>query len=378
MAVVGIQPGSATADAQREAYAGLPVLGGDLVVHQKKNGARSTTKATDAPISVPGTTPAIAAATAGKSAVASSAAKSAKADDVRKVIWAATGKPVLAWETVLTGTQADGTPSRRHVITDADNGKELFSYEAIETGVGNTMYSGQVTLGTSPSYTLTDTSRGGSKTYDLNGGTSGTGTLFTNATDIWGNGLPSHRETAAADAHYAAAVTWDFYKNELGRNGMRGNGVAANSRVHYGNGYANAIGDVHEVGRGGAVAGLAQSSGRLASGWWSQRFTVSPTLSSLSAGPLMWAGTMRSSCSRASRAGGTAWEHCGHLLGVGGVVQHDQHAPSLDQAPVGPDLRLYVQRDEATPRAARKARTATAGATGGSPDGSKPRRSTYN
>jgi hypothetical protein len=58
---------------------------------------------------------------------------------------------------VVTGTQADGTPSRRHVITDADNGKELFSCEAIETGVGNTMYSGQVTLGTSPSYTLTRT-----------------------------------------------------------------------------------------------------------------------------------------------------------------------------------------------------------------------------
>ncbi|MEU7024821.1 M4 family metallopeptidase, partial [Streptomyces sp. NPDC046203] len=202
-----------------------------------------TTKATGARISVPTTAPAVAAATAGKSAVAASDAKAAKAGGTRKVIWAAAGKPVLAWETVVTGTQADGTPSRRHVITDATSGKELFSYESIETGVGNTMYSGQVTLGTSGSYTLTDASRGGFKTYDLKGATTGTGTLFTNTTDVWGNGLVSHRESAAADAHYAAATTWDFYKNELGRNGLRGDGVPANSRVHYGNGYANAFFD---------------------------------------------------------------------------------------------------------------------------------------
>ncbi|MEU3609715.1 M4 family metallopeptidase [Streptomyces sp. NPDC035033] len=205
-------------------YEGLPVLGGDLVVHQRKNGARSTTKATSARISVPTTT-----------------AGAARDGSARKVIWAATGKPVLAWETVEKGLQHDGTPSERHVVTDAATGKELHSYEAIETGVGNTQYSGQVTLGTAPGYTLTDTARGGHKTYDLKGATSGTGTLFTNSTDTWGNGLASHRETAAADAHYGAAVTWDFYKNELGRNGIRGDGVAAYSRVHYGNAYVNAF-----------------------------------------------------------------------------------------------------------------------------------------
>ncbi len=204
-------------------YDGLPVLGGDLVVHQRKNGARSTTKATSARIAVPTTT-----------------AERAR-EGARKVIWAAGGKPVLAWETVEKGLQHDGTPSERHVVTDAATGKELHSYEAIETGVGNTQYSGQVTLGTAPGFTLTDTARGGHKTYDLAGGTNGTGTLFTNSTDTWGNGLAGNRETAAADAHYGAAVTWDFYKNELGRNGIRGDGVAAYSRVHYGNAYVNAF-----------------------------------------------------------------------------------------------------------------------------------------
>lgn len=80
-------------------------------------------------------------------------------------------------------------------MTDAKTGAKLFEWQAIETGVGNTMYSGQVTLGTAPSYTLTDTGRGGHKTYNLNGGTSGTGTLFSNTTDTWGNGLPANKET---------------------------------------------------------------------------------------------------------------------------------------------------------------------------------------
>ncbi|MFE0736543.1 M4 family metallopeptidase [Streptomyces sp. NPDC058855] len=222
-------------------YDGLPVLGGDLVVHRKKSGAHAATKATGARISVPTTTAAVPAAAAGKAALASGENQAENPTSTRKVIWAATGRPTLAWETVVTGLQHDGTPSERHVVTDATTGKELYSYEAVATGTGHTQYSGQVTLGTAPSYTLTDTARGGHKTYDLKGATSGTGTLFTNTTDIWGNGLATHRETAAADAHYGAAVTWDFYKNELGRNGIRGDGAAAYSRVHYGNAYVNAF-----------------------------------------------------------------------------------------------------------------------------------------
>ncbi|MFD7257889.1 M4 family metallopeptidase [Streptomyces sp. NPDC059874] len=208
-------------------YAGLPVLGGDLVVHLKKDGSRKTTKGTEARI-------------------APAAARSLKAAPAgaRQVVWAATGTPVFAYEAVVTGTQPDGTPSERHVITDAATGAELWAYEAIETGTGTSQYSGSVTLGTTPSgstYNLTDAGRGGHKTYDLNGGTTGTGSLFTDADDKWGDGLATNRQTAAVDAAYGAAVTWDFYQAELGRNGIAGDGKAAYSRVHYGNAYVNAF-----------------------------------------------------------------------------------------------------------------------------------------
>ncbi|MGW3990030.1 M4 family metallopeptidase [Streptomyces sp. NPDC004830] len=230
-------------------YAGLPVLGGDLVVHTSKSGAaKGVTRATKAAIKVASLKPAIAAAKAEKQALtlaeAAGSAKTEATSEPRKVVWAASGKPVLAYETVVGGLQEDGTPNELHVITDAATGKKLYEYQAIETGTGNTTYSGQVTLTTTKSgtsYNLTDASRGGHKTYNLNRGTSGTGTLFSGADDIWGNGSPSNAETAGADAHYGAQVTWDFYKSAFGRSGIRGDGRAAYSRVHYGNNYVNAF-----------------------------------------------------------------------------------------------------------------------------------------
>ncbi|MEU1519973.1 M4 family metallopeptidase [Streptomyces sp. NPDC005811] len=230
-------------------YAGLPVLGGDLVVDTAKSGAtEAVRKATGAAIKVASLTPTVTAAKAEKQALtlakADGAAGAATDRAPRKVIWAANGTPVLAYETVVGGLQEDGTPNELHVVTDAATGKKLYEYQGIETGTGNTMYSGTVTLGTSQSgstYNLTDAARGNHKTYNLNRGTSGTGTLFSGSDDVWGNGAASNAETAGADAHYGAALTWDYYKNVHGRSGIRGDGVGAYSRVHYGNAYVNAF-----------------------------------------------------------------------------------------------------------------------------------------
>ncbi|MFF4547952.1 M4 family metallopeptidase [Streptomyces sp. NPDC001406] len=234
-------------------YAGLPVLGGDLVVHTPPAslaaGTVSTTFNNKHAIKVASTT-----ATFTKAAAETKALKTARAldakkpstDSARKVIWAGNGTPKLAWETVIGGFQDDGTPSQLHVITDATSGKELYRYQAIKTGTGNTQYSGTVSLTTTLSgstYQLYDTTRGGHKTYNLNRGTSGTGTLFTDSDDVWGDGTGSNTQTAGADAAYGAQETWDFYKNTFGRSGIKNDGVAAYSRVHYGSSYVNAFWD---------------------------------------------------------------------------------------------------------------------------------------
>ncbi|MCI3245489.1 M4 family metallopeptidase [Streptomyces spinosisporus] len=233
-------------------YDGLPVLGGDLIVDTARSGATThVVKATNAAIKVSDVTPDITRAAAEKQAVQRAKAlgsTKAAADSARKVIWAASGKPVLAYETVVGGLQDDGTPNQLHVITDAATGEKLYEYQGIETatGTGNTQYSGTVSLTTTQSgstYTLNDGDRGGHKTYNLNHGTSGTGTLFSQTSNTWGNGTTSNAATAGADAHYGAAETWDFYKSTFGRTGIKNNGVGAYSRVHYGNSYVNAFWD---------------------------------------------------------------------------------------------------------------------------------------
>ncbi|MER6145230.1 M4 family metallopeptidase [Streptomyces sparsogenes] len=230
-------------------YDGLPVLGGDLVVEESRSGAvRSVAKATKARVKVADTTATVAPATAEKAAVKAANAQGSRKTEAerapRKVIWAAKGTPRLAYETVVGGLQEDGTPNELHVITDATTGAKLFEFQGVKEGTGNSQYSGQVALGTSGgsgSYNLTDAGRGGHKTYNLNRGTSGTGTLFTDADDVWGNGTTGDAATAGVDAHYGAALTWDYYKNVHGRTGIRGDGVGAYSRVHYSSNYVNAF-----------------------------------------------------------------------------------------------------------------------------------------
>ncbi|MDH6619520.1 Zn-dependent metalloprotease [Streptomyces sp. SAI-135] len=237
-------------------YDGLPVLGGDLVVHESKSGAtEGVSKATNKTIKVASLTPKITVAKAETQAL--SAAKAAgsdktAADGARKVVWAGSGTPVLAYETIVGGFQDDGTPNQLHVITDAATGNKLFEYQGIEnaTGTGKSLYSGTVSLETTLSgstYQLTDGTRGGHKTYNKAHGTSSSaGTLFTDADNVWGTGAASSSttdQTAAVDAAYGAAETWDFYKSTFGRSGIKNNGVAAYSRVHYGNAYVNAFWD---------------------------------------------------------------------------------------------------------------------------------------
>ncbi|MGC2998126.1 M4 family metallopeptidase [Streptomyces sp. G35A] len=230
-------------------YDGLPVLGGDLVVQGRQPGeADSVVKATRAAVKPATTTAKVPAARAERQALSAAKAEDAKGADVdrapRKVVWAAEGKPVVAYETVVGGLQHDGTPQELHVITDATTGEKLYEWEAVQNGTGHTVYSGTVDLTTTQSgssYNLTDGARGGHKTYNLNRGTSGTGTLFSGSDDVWGDGTPSNPESAAADAHYGAALTWDYYKNVHGRSGIRGDGKGAYSRVHYGNNYVNAF-----------------------------------------------------------------------------------------------------------------------------------------
>ena len=134
----------------------------------------------------------------------------------------------------MNGVRRDRTPSVLHVVVELDRqGAVRRSADEIKTGTGNSMYSGTVAIGTSGSagdYTMTDPTRGGNNTTDLRGATSGTGTLFTDADDVWGNGTDRRpRRPPASTRTTAPQTTWDYYKNVLGRNGIVNDGIGAYS-----------------------------------------------------------------------------------------------------------------------------------------------------
>jgi Zn-dependent metalloprotease len=66
---------------------------------------------------------------------------------------------------------------------------------------------------------------------------------YSNASNVWGDGKPAvgfpygneestTAQTAAVDAHFGMATTWDFYKNVFGREGVDGDGSSLVTIVH--------------------------------------------------------------------------------------------------------------------------------------------------
>ncbi|WP_431676923.1 M4 family metallopeptidase [Kitasatospora sp. KL5] len=243
-------------------FAGLPVLGGDLIVHQSAQGAiRSTDRAVKGSIAPATLTPKLSATQAAAKAHGAVAATVGVSDGdepalasvdpagaAQLVVWAASGKPRLAHRTTVGGVRTDGTPSSRVVVTDAATGEVLSTHEQVQTatatGSGTGVFVGTVALTTdrtASAYELRDATRGGQYTVSMNGKKGGKGTLYTDADNVWGNGSAADGQSAAVDAQYGAAATWDFYKNTFGRLGIRNDGIGAYSRVHYGRDYSNAF-----------------------------------------------------------------------------------------------------------------------------------------
>ena len=241
-------------------YRGLPVIGGDFVVHSRNGKVTkvSQTLKTSA-------RPSLAARISSDQAIVEAGAHFAPrflgAPTARKVVYARGASPVLAHEVVLRGFKADQTESIMHYIIDATSGRVLDQWDDVKTarpgpggggscagataatGTGKSLMVGSVTLNTTKcgnQYRMVDSTRGNGATHNMAMRTAGMGSVFTSSTNMWGNFLPSNSQTAAADAHYGVATTWDYFKNVHGRNGIGNDGVGAISRVHYGRNYQNA------------------------------------------------------------------------------------------------------------------------------------------
>jgi len=221
-------------------YRGLPVIGGDLVVHSRNGRFKSMSLSLHEPLALavhPTLTPEDAMVMAG----ADFGSDFAGAPERTLVVYARGEAPRLAWKVRMSNERADTTyivDAHTAAILDRWSNRET----AAATGKAKTMYSGDVALATnsiSGGYELRDPSRGSMRTIDgSNSRTSGQ--VYTDSDNTWGNSAASDKATAAAEAQYGAATTWDYYKNAHGRNGIANDGKGSYSRVHYGKRYANA------------------------------------------------------------------------------------------------------------------------------------------
>ncbi|MFI1167463.1 M4 family metallopeptidase [Streptomyces sp. NPDC020801] len=275
-------------------HQGMPVLGGDLVVHLDHSLAYTgVTRAAGHDVEP--------AATQAKVTPAQAAAKAASvakgdAGGAHLVVDARDGSSALAYQVRVTDSSTTEGGGSRTVVIDAVTGKvrsntpdsdEFLSpklldtlrkrgetldpatagaplpsglgvtsptaaaaYPRTVTGSGASLFVGTVSLTTTQtartSFLLKDPTRYGTETRDAKNKlleNFAKGTKFTSTTNKWGNGAVSSRASAAVDAQYGITKTLDFYKKTFGRKGIENNSKGAKAMVHFGNKIANAFWD---------------------------------------------------------------------------------------------------------------------------------------
>jgi len=223
-------------------FRGLPVIGGDVVMHSRNGQFKSASvslKTTDRP----GLAPKLSAEQATMAAGTHFGGKLEDIGSQGLVVYARGAKPVLAYEVRVRGVSArDGEADMRYFI-DATNGKVLDRWNIIHTaaatGTGNTLFLGDVAITTNSAgstFEMVDPTRGSGNTRDGQGKeisrVYSTAPLMTDADNNWGNNAESDVASEASDAHFGVALTWDFYKTVFGRNGIYNDGVGVKSIVN--------------------------------------------------------------------------------------------------------------------------------------------------
>jgi Zn-dependent metalloprotease len=167
----------------------------------------------------------------------------------------------------LAGSSPKEGPISRDFMVDAISGTIIKSWDSLQTtgaiGTGYSEFNGTVILNTDSVngvYELRDTTRAGSanphtgstrnETRNLDHSTGGTGTVYSDSDNSWGNATvysssssttSEAGQTPAVDAAYGLQITWDYYKNVHNWNGIDNLGTAIYNLVHYGTNYTNAF-----------------------------------------------------------------------------------------------------------------------------------------
>ncbi|MBN3815307.1 M4 family metallopeptidase [Paraburkholderia sp. Se-20369] len=239
-------------------YSGLPVIGGDVVVHSNQGKLKQASLTQPAPIDLAGkigkagdryvvrNAPDVGAATARRVAVARFGAEVRRIDNAELVVFARDVVPTLAYAVRVYGKSTETHSDAVLYYVDARTGKLLDAQDLIKTasvtGTGRSLYYGNLSLTTDQlgtnSYRMLDPTRGSGSVYDGRGLTSDDVEqatdlpIFTSSTNVWGNNSTTDRQTVAADIDYGLALTWDYYRSVHNRNGIFNDGRGVKSYAH--------------------------------------------------------------------------------------------------------------------------------------------------
>jgi Zn-dependent metalloprotease len=229
-------------------YQGIPVEGGEAIVHLRSDGSPSELTNTLVADILVNTTPYWTENEGVDLAAEATGGWQRITDDpiASLVVLRKDGEDYLAWKVQIE--KMDENPSRPLVFIDAHTGDVLKSYENLHTASGTAYYSGNVSINTyayNGSYYLEDTTRKlGTYSYNYT-----TTSLYyiTDSDDSWTS------DSTAVQAHYNAAIVRDYFYYTHGRNGidsaggpgyvssLTGSGKTISSMVHYSRNYSNAF-----------------------------------------------------------------------------------------------------------------------------------------
>jgi len=249
---------------------GLPVFGHQLIVHLDQSGAPQSVTGTYLAGITASPRPAVSGHQARAVARGQFPGPLTETPQVELLWYPLNGVARLAYRVVLND---DETPRRVVAFVDAVTGTLVHSFNDLRTiapspawppasgggpgapalehapaapaiGVGNSLYVGTVSITTDQGpggYTMADGTRGNLSTSNMKNRRFGLGKVFSDADNTWGDGTTGDPASAAVDAHLGAEMTWDYYLNVHGRDGIADDGVGALSRVHFKHSYNNAF-----------------------------------------------------------------------------------------------------------------------------------------
>jgi Zn-dependent metalloprotease len=247
-------------------YKGLPVLGGDLVVHSKAGVLKRTSLLQASPLNL-STAPDHRGRRDHRRRRRSAGLRLQPTS--RLVVYARTATPKLAYDVLYVGrartarrcacTTTSTPPTARSSTRRTRCIRARCRAPAYPTGnpppppnvipsigPGNSLFAGPVTLNTQFNntrriYELKDSTRGNTSITDMGNGYRGNGTLMVDGDNKWGNGQQTDRVSAAVDAAYGFSQDLGFLQEGLRPHGIRNDGVGAFGAVHYSINYVNAF-----------------------------------------------------------------------------------------------------------------------------------------